>query len=88
MNHSAQHTSMSSFGIGDFVEAVFRNKKKVIFVPLAILGLAALVILFAPREYRSEAKVFMKIGRESVKIDPTATTGDMISMQSNSRENE
>lgn len=52
------------------------------------MGLAALVILFAPREYQSEAKLFMQIGRESVKLDPTATTGDTIAVQSNDRDSE
>ena len=88
MKNSTQPNSLPSYGIGDFIKALFRNKKTVVFVPLFILGLASLVILFAPREYRSEAKLFMQIGRESVKLDPTATTGDMIAMQSNNRDGE
>ena len=88
MNNSIMPSGMPSYGIGDFIKAMFRNKKKVVFVPFMILSLAALVILFAPREYRSEAKLFMQLGRESVKIDGTATTGDTISMQSNSRDGE
>lgn len=82
------NSSASTYDLSDFVRALFRNKKKVVLVPVAILGLAVLLILFAPRAYRSEAKIFMQIGRESVNIDPTATTGDTISMQSNSRDNE
>ncbi len=88
MNNSTLPSGLPSYGIGDFIKALFRNKKIVIFVPLLILGLASLVILFAPREYRSEAKLFLQVGRESVKLDPTATTGDMISMQSNNRDGE
>lgn len=80
--------NMANFGLGDFVTALFRNKKKVAFVPLLILSLAALFILFAPREYQSEAKLFMQIGRESVNLDPTATTGDTISLQSTTRDHE
>ncbi len=88
MNHSLPQSGTSSYGISDFIRALFRNKKKVLFVPLLILSLAALVIWLAPREYRSEAKLFLQIGRESVKLDPTATTGDIISMQSNNRDSE
>ncbi|NOZ40770.1 MAG: hypothetical protein GXP24_11165 [Planctomycetes bacterium] len=88
MNNSMLPSGMPSYGIGDFIQALFRNKKKVVYVPIAILSLAAMAIWLAPREYRSEAKLFMQVGRESVKIDGTATTGDTISMQSNSREGE
>lgn len=88
MSATVPENGMPSYGIGDFVRALFRNKKKVLFVPLLILSFAALVILVAPREYQSEAKLFMQIGRESVKLDPTATTGDTISVQSNDRDAE
>ncbi len=88
MNNSVLLSGRSSYGIGDFIKALFRNKKKVVIVPLVILSLATIVILFAPREYRSEAKLFMQVGRESLKIDGTATTGDTIAMQSNNRDGE
>ncbi len=88
MTNSMPPNGLPSYEIGDFVKALFRNKKIVVFVPLVLLSLAALVILFAPREYRSEAKLFLQMGRESVKLDPTATTGDIISMQSNNRDGE
>ena len=88
MKNSGFQGGMQSYNLKDFVRALFRNKKKVIFIPLLILSLAAVVILFAPRKYQSEAKLFMQVGRESVKLPATATVGDKISMQSNSRENE
>jgi uncharacterized protein involved in exopolysaccharide biosynthesis len=44
-------------------------------------------IMFCPRTYRSEAKLFVRLGRESVTLDPTATTGQTISVHE-SRENE
>jgi len=88
MNESAYFGGDRSYGVSDFIRALFRNKKKVIFAPLSVLGLATLIILFAPRKYRSEAKVYMQVGRESVKLDPTATTGDTISLQSSSRDSE
>ncbi len=88
MNQTESTSAAASYGLSDFTQALFRNKKKVVFVPLAILSLAALVILFAPRAYRSEAKLFMQVGRESVKLPATAAVGDKISMMTNSRENE
>jgi len=44
-------------------------------------------IMFSPRTYHSEAKLFVRVGRESVTLDPTATTGQTISVYE-SRENE
>ncbi len=78
-----------AYSLQDFSRAFFRHKKKALALPLIILSLATLIILFAPRKYRSESKLFMQVGRESVKLDPTATTGgDKISMQQSDRSNE
>lgn len=44
-------------------------------------------IMVCPRTYESEAKLFVRLGRESVTLDPTATTGQTISVHE-SRENE
>lgn len=73
---------------GDIAEMLFRHKKKIIFTPLMIGLVAAAVILWWPRTYQSEAKVFLQVGRESVGLDPTATTGNTISLQQNGRDNE
>jgi len=88
MNAPSHSSGSLSYGLDDFVSALFRNKKKVIGIPLVIFTIAALSIWFIPRQYRSEAKLFMQVGRESVKLDPTATTGDTISMQTNDRASE
>ncbi len=71
-----------------FWELVFRHKKKILFVPVAVGALSVAVILFFPRTYRSEAKLFLQVGRESVGLDPTATTGQTISLMQSNRENE
>ncbi len=43
--------------------------------------LTLLVIVFAPRQYQSTAKLLLKPGRENVSVDPTVTTtGDMVSL--------
>ncbi|MEX2315995.1 MAG: hypothetical protein WD669_02515 [Pirellulales bacterium] len=39
------------------------------------------VIAVYPRSYASEAKLFLRVGRESVGLDPTATTGETIMLQ-------
>lgn len=52
--------------------------------PIALLAFAAVIALTlayfgtAARIYRSEAKLFFRIGRETVTLDPTATTGQVM----------
>lgn len=53
----------------------------------AVIGLAVLAINLVAPTYESEAKLFVRVGRESVTLDPTATTGQTISVYE-SRENE
>ncbi len=78
----------SELSLGDFWEIVFRHKAKLVLLPLLILTLAVGVILYFPRTYRSEAKLFLQVGRESVGIDPTATTGQTISLMQSGRDDE
>ncbi len=88
MNTNSFESGEGSYRLGDFVATLFRHKKKAVLLPLCIFAMGTLVLLFAPRTYRSEAKLFMQVGRESVNLDPTATTGDTISLQSSGRVNE
>jgi uncharacterized protein involved in exopolysaccharide biosynthesis/Mrp family chromosome partitioning ATPase len=46
-----------------------------------VVGLTLVVIALYPRSYSSEAKLFLRVGRESVALDPTATTGETIMLQ-------
>ena len=71
-----------------FVESVFRHKKKLLAFNVLMLALTVAIILFWPRQYRSEAKIWLKIGRENTRLDPTAATGETISIQENDREDE
>lgn len=74
--------------ITTILETVFRHKWKIVLLPLLILSIAVLVILFYPRSYISEARILVQVGRESVGIDPTASTGAMISLQQTGRDDE
>jgi uncharacterized protein involved in exopolysaccharide biosynthesis len=51
------------------------------------MACVAVAILYWPRGYRSEAMFFVRLGRESVSLDPTATMGQTVAI-SESRENE
>lgn len=52
------------------------------FVVLVAMATVAAVV-FVPREYASESKLFVRVGRESVGLDPTATTGQTMPIQTN-----
>ena len=57
----------------------------VVFVVTIVLAILAMI--FLPRSYVSEAMIFVKLGRETVSLDPTATTGSTISVL-DTRDNE
>ena len=45
------------------------------------MTLAYIVVIFAPRVYQSEARLMLRVGRESVRLDPTAgDAGDAMSL--------
>jgi uncharacterized protein involved in exopolysaccharide biosynthesis len=75
-------------GPQDFVAILLRHKKKAIGCPLLALAVGAIVLMYFPRTYRSQAQVFLRLGRESVGLDPTATTGHTISLQQGDRKDE
>ena len=47
----------------------------------SVVALTLLAIALWPRSYSSEAKLVIRVGRESVGLDPTATTGSTIMLQ-------
>lgn len=55
---------------------------------LAILALTVLVILFYPRTYHSSARVLLRLGRESVTLDPTAAASGQTMPFHKTREDE
>jgi uncharacterized protein involved in exopolysaccharide biosynthesis len=70
------------------LDVVRRHRKKIIVCPLVVWAVAALFFIFCPRKYQSEAQLFIRMGRESVGIDPTATTGQMMQLYTADREDE
>ena len=83
-----RHPSKDAWTLRAICQALFRFKWRAIgffgmTVTLAIVGL-----VLCPRTYRSEAKLFMQIGRETVSLDPTATTSGQVIGFNNPRETE
>ncbi|TWU49388.1 GumC family protein [Rubripirellula reticaptiva] len=68
--------------------AIKRHWLLAFLIFVSVMSVTVMVILFAPRAYHSEAKLLLRIGRESVSLDPTANSvGETISLQQ-TRENE
>ncbi len=69
------------------LRALFRHKKKALLWFVVTVGGAGLWTAYGPKTYRSDSKLFVRLGRESVTLDPTATTGQVVSI-TESRESE
>ncbi len=65
----------------DIARALFRYQRRMVLVFCGVLFLTLVAIALYPRSYTSESKLFIRVGRESVALDPTATTGQTIMMQ-------
>lgn len=73
--------SQDLFTPRDIARILFRHWRKMAVFAGAVMGLTLLAIALYPRSYRSESKLFIRVGRESVALDPTATTGETIMLQ-------
>jgi uncharacterized protein involved in exopolysaccharide biosynthesis/Mrp family chromosome partitioning ATPase len=67
-----------SVTLRDFVYVLFRHKWKTLFFFTSVMGLVVLATILSPAIYRSDAKLLLKVGRESVTLDPTASTGPVM----------
>jgi capsular exopolysaccharide synthesis family protein len=71
----------------DLYYVFFRHKWKALLFFLAIIATVVVCTFLSDNIYRSEAKLLVRIGRETVTLDPTATTGTIIPV-AQSRESE
>lgn len=73
--------------VRDLAAAVWARRLIALLFFCCAMAAVLVGIMVCPRTYQSEAKLFVRLGRESVTLDPTATTGQTISVHE-SRENE
>ena len=78
---------LKSFSLMTFVDALKHHWLAAAAIFVLTLLAAVLAIFFLPRSYSSEAMIFVKLGRETVSLDPTAATGNTISVL-DTRDNE
>src|SRR5690606_28426784 len=75
-----------SFPLLSLVEIPFARKYTVLACVLIGLGLGWLAILVWPRTYVSHAELLFQVGRESVALDPSVTTGQTMVLQRSQEE--
>lgn len=78
-------TAYRQFSLRDFYYVLFRHKGMMLLFFIVVIATVTLGIMLSPAIYRSEAQLLIRLGRESVTLDPTATTGQIIPV-SESRE--
>ncbi|HEV7223969.1 MAG TPA: GNVR domain-containing protein [Pirellulales bacterium] len=59
----------------DAYRTLFRHRRKMAAWFVTAVAAAVLITLFGPQAYRSEARLLVRLGRENVVLDPTATMG-------------
>ena len=68
------------------IEFLYRNRFAWILALVFSALIAVVLLIGLPRKYYSDAKLIVKIGRESVGLDPTATTSQTLLMQKTQEE--
>lgn len=80
MPQSANSSQFPERSLRDFYYILFRHKGKVILFFLAVVATVTVGTLLSTEIFKAEAKLMIRIGRENVSLDPTATTGQVISI--------
>lgn len=66
----------SEITLRDAYRTMFRHRRKMAAWFFASVVAATLITFFGPQAYRSESKLLVRLGRENVALDPTATLGE------------
>ncbi|MBD3275801.1 MAG: hypothetical protein GF372_10835 [Candidatus Marinimicrobia bacterium] len=85
MNQLLEGPSVQRTTLRDVYYVLFRHKNKILTFFFAVVVMVAVGTLLQPEIYQSEAKIMMRLGRESVTLDPTADVGTVMHV-SQSRE--
>ena len=72
--------------LGAYLEIPFIHKWLICLCTLLGLMLGWFAIMVWPRTYESQAKLMVRVGRESVSLDPTATTSATLTLQKTQEE--
>ena len=70
--------SLPERSLRDFYYIIFRQRHKIILIFCTVMVVTGLITFLAPHIYRSEAELMVRLGRESVTLDPTVSTGQTV----------
>lgn len=73
--HGNQNQSHKG-SLRDLLYIVFSHKGKMAIFMILLFGVVVLKTLVGARTYHSEARLLVRLGRETVNLDPTATIGE------------
>jgi len=65
----------------EVARAFWRYRGRIVLFVAFVSAVTLIAVVFVPRKYASESKLFVRVGRESVGLDPTATTGKTMTIQ-------
>ncbi|HUP78083.1 MAG TPA: hypothetical protein VM260_05915, partial [Pirellula sp.] len=72
--------------LASYIEILSVHRRLLISTMLTSLLLGWVALLGWPRSYMSEAKLMLRVGRETISLDPTATTSQTLLMQKTQEE--
>jgi uncharacterized protein involved in exopolysaccharide biosynthesis len=78
----------AALGVRDVFRVLFRHKRKMAVVFCSTLAVIIAALVVWPRTYKSEARLLVRLGKESVGLDPTASLGQTLAVEGGTRENE
>lgn len=79
--------NLEPWTISDYLSALWSYKGRFLFVVFLAIGAGVAFIVYMPKSYESEAKLFVRVGRENATLDPTVIKGGQIALNgSSSRE--
>ncbi|MBI2824599.1 MAG: GumC family protein [Planctomycetia bacterium] len=81
------HPSASARSTRDALRILFRHQRKMIAFFGTVVALVIVGLIFYPRTYVSDARLLVRLGKESVGLDPTATLSQTVDIEG-SRETE
>ena len=64
----------------DLLYVLFGHKKKMLAFMILLFGAAVVQTFLQAPAYRSEARLLVRLGRETVSLDPTATIGEVVNV--------
>ena len=86
-NRNSAAGTHATVNVRDVFRILFRHKRKMAAFCSATMTLVILGLIFIPKSYTSDARLFLRLGRESIGLDPTAAMSQTVNL-AESRESE